>query len=546
MAIIAPRPSQPDVVLGLQPPKPVLHHQLDLTRPLRRPSASIVDGGQRRARHRVAAVGAPSPLTCGASMISARPVTAESGSPSAMPLAVQIRSGSMPSCSQANIAGAREAGLHLVGDEHHVVLAAPVQQCRQEAVGRDDEAALALDRFDDDRGQVVGAHLLVDDVDRALGGQLAVGGQFLAELGIAEQVGQRRAVDLRRTGRSRACASTSRSAPWSGWCGRGSGVVERHRLLAGVRPGDLDRVLHGLRTGIEQRRALSPLPGVSRLSASATAMYSSYGVIMKQVWVKSATCAHRVDDAGRGVADGGDGDARAGSMSRLPSTSSTMPPPARARRPASCCRCRATPRRPCGRSGPATADPGWRWRGSGSARGCSRLSPLARVRNTGCRVECRGLVADAVCASGNSSRNPCSAWIAWPSATFSRGFGGRGAVVGAPRRRQRRATRPPATAMARTGQLRGRADLPVWMPHARSTRRTVAAMDLVVFLPLLNGRVHVVRISAPEKSDASHHRPAQLAEDRGPGAPLACRPRSRASPTTPSTWRSRPAWSPPG
>ena len=49
----------------------------------------------------------PRPLVCGASMISARPVTADSGRPSAMPLAMQIRSGSMPSCSQANMAPVR-------------------------------------------------------------------------------------------------------------------------------------------------------------------------------------------------------------------------------------------------------------------------------------------------------------------------------------------------------------------------------------------------------------------------------------------------------
>jgi hypothetical protein len=67
------------------------------------------------------------------------------------------------------------------------------------------------------------------------------------------------------------------------------------------------------------------------LSASATATYSSYGVIMKQVWVKSATCARTASTTR--------GDAlpivvtaipEPRSMRRLPSTSSTMPPPARA------------------------------------------------------------------------------------------------------------------------------------------------------------------------------------------------------------------------
>ena len=32
-------------------------------------------------------------------------------------------------------------------------------------------------------------------------------------------------------------------------------------------------------------------PGVSQLSASATATYDSYGVIVKQVWVKASSCA---------------------------------------------------------------------------------------------------------------------------------------------------------------------------------------------------------------------------------------------------------------
>ena len=41
-------------------------------------------------------------------MISARPVTAASGRPPAMPLAVVIRSGTTPSCSQANQSPVRQ------------------------------------------------------------------------------------------------------------------------------------------------------------------------------------------------------------------------------------------------------------------------------------------------------------------------------------------------------------------------------------------------------------------------------------------------------
>ncbi|EUA93603.1 hypothetical protein I551_9148 [Mycobacterium ulcerans str. Harvey] len=38
-------------------------------------------------------------------------------------------------------AGAGKSGLHLVGDEHHVVVAGPPLQRGQETVGRNDEAA---------------------------------------------------------------------------------------------------------------------------------------------------------------------------------------------------------------------------------------------------------------------------------------------------------------------------------------------------------------------------------------------------------------------
>lgn len=69
-----------------------------------------------------------------------------------------------------HVAGAREAGLHLVSDEHDAGLAAPGQQ-RGQVAGRGlDEPALALDRFHDERGEVLGADLLLDGVDRALGG----------------------------------------------------------------------------------------------------------------------------------------------------------------------------------------------------------------------------------------------------------------------------------------------------------------------------------------------------------------------------------------
>ena len=80
-----------------------------------------------------------------------------------------------------------------------------------------DEAALALDRLDQHGGDVGRADLGGDDVDGP-GGGLRTG-----EAAVPERVGHRHPVDLgRRTGRSPPCrACSSRSAPSSGWCGRG-------------------------------------------------------------------------------------------------------------------------------------------------------------------------------------------------------------------------------------------------------------------------------------------------------------------------------------
>ena len=61
-------------------------------------------------------------------------------------------------------AGARDAGLHFVGDEHDAAVPAEVGHRPQEALGGDDEAALSLDRFDDDARDGVGADLDVDEL----------------------------------------------------------------------------------------------------------------------------------------------------------------------------------------------------------------------------------------------------------------------------------------------------------------------------------------------------------------------------------------------
>ena len=71
--------------------------------------AHLLDRAQRGgAGDRVAAVGAAEAADVHASISSARPVTAASGSPPAMPLAVVTRSGTTPSSSQANQSPVRQ------------------------------------------------------------------------------------------------------------------------------------------------------------------------------------------------------------------------------------------------------------------------------------------------------------------------------------------------------------------------------------------------------------------------------------------------------
>ena len=64
-------------------------------------------------------------------------------------------------------AGAGHAALDLVGDEDDAVRGAPLLQRGQVAVGRNHEAALALDRLDDEAGEVGGADDLLEVGDRA-------------------------------------------------------------------------------------------------------------------------------------------------------------------------------------------------------------------------------------------------------------------------------------------------------------------------------------------------------------------------------------------
>ncbi|CAH0327772.1 hypothetical protein SRABI128_06447 [Microbacterium sp. Bi128] len=150
--------------------------------------------------------------------------------------------------------GAAEAGLDLIGDEHDALVLGPVRQRGQEPVGGDNEAALALDRFDDDRGNLLAANLLLDHGDGALG-SLGTGD---LRVFLAERVAHRHAVDL---GRERAEVGLVRhglGGQRHGQVGAAVvGVVERDDgVPAGGQAGHLDGVFDRLGAGVEQHRAL--------------------------------------------------------------------------------------------------------------------------------------------------------------------------------------------------------------------------------------------------------------------------------------------------
>ena len=82
-----------------------------------------------------------------------------------MPFAVVIRSGTMPSCSHANQAPVRQKPVWISSAMNRMPCSRrELDHARQEPVGRDDEAALALDRLDQHRRDVMRTDLRVDDV----------------------------------------------------------------------------------------------------------------------------------------------------------------------------------------------------------------------------------------------------------------------------------------------------------------------------------------------------------------------------------------------
>src|SRR3954449_2527522 len=112
--------------------------------------------------------------------------------------------------------------------------------------------------------------------------------------------------------------------PWYAWS----------NTTTACRPVAWRAILTAFSTGSEpllnNAERFSWSPGVSRASSSQTATYPSYGVTMKQVWVKASTCSCTAATT-RGAALPTLTTAMPAprSMSELPSTSTSTPPPAR-------------------------------------------------------------------------------------------------------------------------------------------------------------------------------------------------------------------------
>ena len=83
-------------------------------------------------------------------------MSAPIGKPPPMPLATVIASGVMPGVLEAEpLPGAPGAGLDLVDDQQRAVALGERAGRREVALGQVDDAGLALDRLDEQRGDAV-------------------------------------------------------------------------------------------------------------------------------------------------------------------------------------------------------------------------------------------------------------------------------------------------------------------------------------------------------------------------------------------------------
>ena len=199
----------------------------------------------------------PRPPTCTASMISARPVTAASGSPPAMPLAVVIRSGTTASWSQANQSPVRQKPVWISSATKTI----PLARANSTSSGRNPSAGTMKPPSPAIGSMMIAATL---SAPISLSIRLIACARGLgAGQPVAEGVAQRHAVDLGGERAERVLVRHVLGGQAHRQVGAAVVAVLEHddRLALGVGAGDLDRVLHGLGAGVEQRRALHVVTG---------------------------------------------------------------------------------------------------------------------------------------------------------------------------------------------------------------------------------------------------------------------------------------------
>src|SRR5437762_5633789 len=106
-------------------------------------------------------------------------------------------------------AGAREAGLHFVGNEKNAMLAADVLQKLEVIARRDDKAALPQNRLGDDRGDGFGSDGALEGVFEVMSEGFS-GGACLAAIRVSERDAVDVAGERFKTGFVRMCFAGKR------------------------------------------------------------------------------------------------------------------------------------------------------------------------------------------------------------------------------------------------------------------------------------------------------------------------------------------------
>ena len=202
------------------------------------------------------------------SMTSARATMPASGSPLARPLPMHMMSGSHDlrrSLARPHPAGAPDAGLHLVDHEQDAVVVAQRPELGQPPGGRDDVAALALDRLDEDGGHVGGIGERVNSTSSMYAAPVRASASYGSAVRGVERAGR----------------DDAEAGPLAGLAGGQREAAERapvegaeegdHVGPPGVVAGQLERRLDGLGAGVgEEATPAGRGIGARRASRSHT------------------------------------------------------------------------------------------------------------------------------------------------------------------------------------------------------------------------------------------------------------------------------------